>query len=136
MKQFKKHITFNGFLLFLLTVTVLWLIYKTNNISSDNTAYMRNQTSRFTVIKTEYGSFPVTINETKPVAGGTELSLILINPLNVHFVDAEISVHTYTAETIKMNLVPGANSAQFKIPSIEPEHPIKITLSLKRVYFK
>jgi hypothetical protein len=133
----RKSITFKNALLFFLTITVLWLVYETKNVSYNGTAYMKNKDSGFTIIKTDYSGFPVTIEETKSVNDRTELSLILINPLNVHFSDAELSVHVYTTvETVKLNLAPGTNIAKFKIPYIEADHPIKITLGLKRVYFK
>jgi hypothetical protein len=133
----KKYISFNSVLLFLLTIVVLWLVYKTNNVSPNDTAYMPNQIGGFRLIKTEYGSFPVIIDDTRSSNNVTELSLIFINPLNIHFGDTEISVEGYgSIETVKMNLVPGTNGAKFKIPYIERDHPVKIMLKLKKIYFK
>lgn len=98
---------------------------------------MKYQDHGFTIIKTDYGNFPITISNPKIGKNITELSFILINPLNVHFGDAEISVDVYnTVETVQMNLIPGTNEVKFKIPFITDDQTIKITMRLKTVYFK
>lgn len=133
----KKHITFSNLLLFLLTITVLWLVNEKTNINYDGTVYIPNQDGRFMLIKTDYGGFPIHIDKTKTVDDRTELNLILINPFIIHFGGAVISAHVDgTIETERMNLVPGVNNLKFKIPPIERGDIIEITLELNKVYFK
>lgn len=133
----KKYIIFNNIVLIFLTITVLWLVNKTDGISYEGRVYVPNTDGGFTLIKTDYGGFPVLIDKTKPVEDGTELSFILINPFNIHFGDAKISVGVNgTVESIRMDLLPSVNRVKFNVPFIERGQLIEIKLSLNRIYFK
>ncbi|MGB4106871.1 MAG: hypothetical protein WBK55_03650 [Alphaproteobacteria bacterium] len=132
----RKHLSFTNVLLFLLIITVLWLIGEIP--VADGTVYMPNtDTAGFNILQTQYGNFPVAIDKTKPVEKGTELSVILINPLNINFSEAVVSVHANDAvETVRMNLAPSVNTAKFKLPPVERGETLKITLELDKIYFK
>lgn len=135
--KMKKHLKFSNFLLLFLTLAVLGLFGEIVNLTPDSTAYMPNTDSGFSYIKTDFGTFPVLIDDIKAADDSTQLTLILINPTNIHFADAGISIAVNgTVETERMNLLPSSNEVKFKIPPIDRGHPIEVSLELDRIYFK
>lgn len=132
-----KKFSFQNILLAILFIVVLSLFFKIDDLSSDGTIYMPNTDSGFLLIKTEYGSFPISITETKPIDDGTQLSLILINPLTTHFKDAQLFIEFESMhESVTMDLKPGSNAAKLKISRLERGDLIKIKLKLDQIYFK
>ena len=132
----RKFISIQNILLIILSVTVLLLVFKVFSISSIGTTYLQNNDGGFNIVETSYGGFPVKIDETKAVDDGTQLTLDIVNPFNIHFANAEISVSVYdTTETVTMNLLPSTNRAQFRVPFIQRGHPIDITLKVDKIYF-
>lgn len=129
--------SFRNLLLIFLTITVLWLVFKVVDVAPDNSVYLRSTDGSFFVIKTVYAGFPTIIDEIKQIDDGTELSITLINPLNVHFADAEISIEVNgTTEKVRKDLAPSTNKLKLKIPPIMRGDPIKVSLLLDKVYFK
>lgn len=120
----------------LLLMNVLLLI-ELSSSEPDNTTYIPHQENDYVTINTKHGAFPISIVATNKIDDGTELGLILINPVNIHFADAEIFIQTAHAPTrITLDIRPGVNSLKAKVPSIERGELIKISLNVDKLYFK
>ncbi len=132
-----RKISFSSILLVFLSLITIWLTGEVMFLKPDNTAYMQNIDSGYAPIRTIFGIFPVSIVSNKTTNDRTELSVVLINPLNIHFADAQISADVNgTVETVTMNLIPSANKIKFKVPPIQVGDPVTIRLELNRVYIK
>lgn len=132
----KKKITLQNVLLTLLIFIVLWQGALISDLTANNLVYIQNQDSNYSIVKTGFGGFPISILETKRFEDRTDLSLVVLNPLNLHFKDAEILVSaSNTTERVVMDLLPGANKAKFKIPPIERGEDLTIELKLDRIAF-
>jgi len=129
-----------SFIFLLITLFVLInasLFVELSNLSPDNTVYIPNQENDYAVIKTQHGAFPVSISATKKIDDGTELSIILINPVNIYFAEAEfLAQTTYTPSRVTIDIVPGMNVLKIKVPFIERGELIKISLNMDKIYFK
>ena len=133
----RKLITFQNVLLLILTIMVTWLFFDVTNTSYDGSVLITNQEKGFALIKTDYGGFPVSIAETKKIDDGTKLTLTVINPFVIHFSQAIISVDVYgTTDSVEMNLTPGLNKAEFKVPFIERGEYVEVSLEVRELFTK
>ncbi len=136
-KQTKPNSTFTNIWLFILTLAVIWLAFDNGSPPVEGSAYMQNSDGGYTTIESRFGNFPVSVSETKPIGDGTEITLKIINPLVIHFLDAKVSVDANgTLESKTVNLAPNANTAKFKVAPLKRGDPIRISLELDKIGFK
>lgn len=132
----KEKLSFRNIFLFLLTLVVYWSVDQIMILKEKNFVYAPNTDSGYFIIKTEFGGFPVVIDDSKTSNGATDLTLSLVNPLNIRFREAELSVQVNdTIETIRMDIIPGRNKTKMKISPIERGQPLMFSLKLDKIIF-
>lgn len=133
----KKRFPITNVLLGILIVAVIWLGGMVGYITDTGSVYIQNSDSGYSLLKTNYGPFPVSISKTKAVKDGTELTLTIINPLVIYFKEANVVIEAYgTTESKLVDLAPSANEVKFNVAPLNRGDEIKVSMELNRIYFK
>ena len=133
----KKRFPMTNFLLGILIIAVIWLGAVVGYITDTGSIYIQNSDSGYSLLKTNYGPFPVSISKTKAVKDGTELTLSIINPLVIYFKEATVVIEAYgSTESKVVDLSPSANEVKFNVAPLNRGDEIKVSLHLNRIYFK